>query len=142
LANGALIEPVRAAVRCTTVWVLVLSLGVHWAVLRTVAWTGMLLTYSRDGSWKEAVAKTFDGKHPCALCKVIDKGRAQDQKQKQPQTKPGSKLDPGLVWQATSFHFDGARSLSPPLDSTAPARTDEPPKPRPRGGLDGTHALI
>jgi hypothetical protein len=133
---------VGAAVRFATVLVLVFSLGLHWAVLRTVAWTGMLLTYSRDGSWKEAVAKTFDGKHPCAVCKVIDKGRGQDQNQKQPQAKPGSKLDPGLVWQAASFRFDRARALNSAVDSRAPSRTDEPPKPRPRGGFDSDHALI
>jgi len=32
--------------KSATVAVLVLSLGLHWALLQTVAWTGMILAYS------------------------------------------------------------------------------------------------
>ncbi len=84
---------------------LVLSLGLHWALLQTVAWTGMLVTYSRDASFQDAVSKTFDGEHPCALCKVIKSGRAEEGRQEQQQVKPGCKLDVAPVWQATEFDF-------------------------------------
>jgi len=112
--------------------VLVLSLGLHWAVLQTVAWTGMIVSYSRGASLREAVSKTFDGQHPCCLCKAIQKGRADEQKQGQGQVKPGSKLELGLLWQAPVFDFACPSEPVPAHDAHAPARRDAPPKPRPR----------
>ena len=50
---------------------LVLTTGAHWAALQTVAWTKMLATNLRHDSFAEAVGKTFDGDHPCCLCKAI-----------------------------------------------------------------------
>lgn len=55
----------------------------------------MLISFSRDGSLVEAVAKTFDGEHPCPLCKAVDKGQKQDQ-EKSVQV-PMKKLDAVLV---------------------------------------------
>jgi len=121
---------------------LVLSLGLHWAFLQTVAWTGMIVTYSRDASFKEAVTKTFDGEHPCPFCKVIKKGRAEEKKQEQQQAKTGSKLDPGLVWQTVTIHFDRAHDPIAGLHFFAVSRAYEPPKPRPRGVLDGNSARV
>lgn len=132
--------PLRALTKIVAVSVLVLSLGLHWALLQTVAWTGMLIAYSRDGSFKQAVVKTFDGKHPCPLCKAIEKGRADEKRPEKQPIKPGPKLDCGLVWQAIRFDFKCARERIPTLDAAAPARADEPPKPRPRGTLQGDPA--
>lgn len=70
------------AAKLGLLFLLVISLGGQWALLQSVAWTGMLINYSRDGSIKEAVCKTFDGKHPCCLCKAIAAGKKSDQKQK------------------------------------------------------------
>lgn len=50
---------------------LVLTTGVQWAALQTVAWTTMLASNLRSDSLTQAVAKTFDGDHPCPLCKAI-----------------------------------------------------------------------
>ncbi len=111
---------------------LVLSLGLHWAVLQTIAWTGMIVKYSRDASFTEAVSKTFDGEHPCKLCLAIEKGRADEKKQEQDQARSGAKLDPGLIWQPVAFYFDGAHARIPNFDVCAPARLEPPPKPRPR----------
>lgn len=121
---------------------LVLSLGLHWAFLQTVAWTGMIVTYSRDASFKEAVTKTFDGEHPCPLCKVIKKGRAEEKRQEQQQVKPGFKLEVGPVWQATEFAFTRLHAPIPFLDLFGLLRAEEPPKPRPRGVLDGNRARV
>ena len=126
----------RVGLRIVTVTVLVLSLGLHWALLQTVAWTGMLITYARHGSFQEAVAKTFDGQHPCVLCEVIKKGRAEEQKQEQQQVNPGCKLDLGLVWQPMAFNFACDRDRISAPDLFGLPRADAPPKPRPRGVLD------
>ncbi|TDU71287.1 hypothetical protein EI77_02410 [Prosthecobacter fusiformis] len=77
------------------VGVLCISLGLQWAVLQGVAWTGMLISYARDGSLIEAVSKTFDGEHPCPLCKAVENGQKQDQ-EKSANT-PIKKLDAVLV---------------------------------------------
>jgi hypothetical protein len=50
---------------------LVLSTGVHWAALQTVAWTTMLADNLCTKSVSEAVSQTFDGKHLCPLCRAI-----------------------------------------------------------------------
>jgi len=57
------------------------ALGGHWFLLQSVAWTGMLITYSRDAGIVEAVGKTLDGEHPCGLCLAIEKGREQEREQ-------------------------------------------------------------
>lgn len=49
--------------------------GGHWLVLQTVAWGEMIVDYTRDASLLDAVGKTFDGEHPCALCQTIDQGK-------------------------------------------------------------------
>jgi hypothetical protein len=123
---------VQGILRFAAVLVLVLSLGLHWAVLQTIAWTGMIVSYSRDASLSEALTKTFDGKHPCCLCKMIQKGRADEKKQEQQQVKPGSKLDLGLVWQPVTFDFACEREPISSPDSHALSRREQPPKPRPR----------
>jgi len=116
------------------VLLLVLSLGLHWALLQTVAWTGMLVSYSAEGSFQEAVSKTFDGEHPCPLCKAIKKGRAEEKQQEQQSSRPGSKLDAGTLWSAEVFVYP-----RPPVPIRAPTvlpvpRSEQPPKPRPRAG--------
>ena len=44
-------------------------------MLQTVAWASMIVDYSRNGALTEAVEKTFDGRHPCRICKEIEKER-------------------------------------------------------------------
>lgn len=49
-------------------------------MLQTVAWTNMLAANLRSGSLEEAVTKTFDGRHPCSLCKQIAAGKQSEKK--------------------------------------------------------------
>ena len=55
-------------------------MGGPWAVLQTIAWAKMVVEYSRDTSVGEALSKTFDGEHPCGMCKKISKVRSEEQK--------------------------------------------------------------
>ena len=57
-----------------------LSLGLQWAALQGIAWTGMLISFAQEGSLVEAMTKTFDGAHPCPMCKAVAAGKKQDQK--------------------------------------------------------------
>jgi hypothetical protein len=55
---------------------LVVSIGLHWALLQSAAWVGMAVAYSVEkGSLSEGLSDTFDGDHPCPLCKAVDEGK-------------------------------------------------------------------
>ena len=135
--SGAAVGPVSGALAGVFRWTLILSvvcsLGLPWAFLQSIAWTGMIIRYSRDGSLTEAVSKTFDGNHLCPLCKAIRLARAEEkQKDAKQSTKPGMKLDPGSVWQAADFYFAPSRDKFFPSDCEAHLRSNEPPTPPPR----------
>lgn len=115
-----------------TVLLLVLTLGLHWTLLQTVAWTGMLISYSRDASLSEAVSKTFDGQHPCKMCKVIKQARAEEKQQQKQETKSDSKIKLALPEIAFSLISPASEAELPSVDQWATARSYEPPKPRPR----------
>jgi hypothetical protein len=55
-------------------------LGGHWALLQTSAWLGMIVQYSQRAGLKAGLAQTFDGEHPCSVCKAIEDGKKQEQK--------------------------------------------------------------
>ncbi len=56
---------------------LVVSIGLHWAVLQSAAWVGMAVAYTVEkGSLSEGLSDTFDGDHPCPLCKVVQLAQA------------------------------------------------------------------
>lgn len=59
---------------------LVLTTGAHWAALQTVAWTTMLANNLRSDSFSEAISKTFDGEHPCCMCKAIAAAKQAEKK--------------------------------------------------------------
>ena len=62
------------------VFSLVATLGAHWALLQTVAWTTMLASNLQSSSLHDALTKTFDGEHPCSLCKAIAAAKKTNQK--------------------------------------------------------------
>lgn len=57
---------------------LLVSMGGHLALLQTIAWGNMLVEFSSTASFSEAVDKTFDGEHPCPLCKVVKKSKSEE----------------------------------------------------------------
>jgi len=75
-------------------WLMVLSLcgavGLHCAALQSIAWVGMLISYSQSNSVAVAVSETFDGKHPCPLCNAIHKAEQGGKKQ---DVQLGGKID-------------------------------------------------
>lgn len=54
---------------------LALFLGVHWFALQSVGWASMLVSRTQTAGWQEAVRTTFDGEHPCEVCKLVSAGR-------------------------------------------------------------------
>ncbi|HZE13465.1 MAG TPA: hypothetical protein VE086_06905, partial [Chthoniobacterales bacterium] len=67
--------------RAAIVVALCLSIGAHWAALQSVAWATMIVEYAQHDSLAKAVAETFDGHHPCDLCKHISKVKDSEKKQ-------------------------------------------------------------
>ena len=56
------------------------SIGGHWIGLQSIAWASMIVNYSQQCSIAKAVEHTFDGEHPCNLCKNISKARNEEKK--------------------------------------------------------------
>jgi hypothetical protein len=56
------------------------SIGLHWVLLQSVAWSTMLADNLRTTSFTQAMQRTFDGKHPCCLCKAIASGKSSERK--------------------------------------------------------------
>jgi hypothetical protein len=57
------------------------SIGGHWIGLQSIAWASMVVNYSQQCSIAKAIERTFDGEHPCDLCKHISKARDTEKKQ-------------------------------------------------------------
>jgi hypothetical protein len=102
-------------VRFVLTLVLMISIGAQWAVLQSAAWLGMAVSYSiRAGSVVDGLGKTFDGRHPCALCRAVEKG-SRDGKRKS--SLPGEKM------AKQKLHLLSALSLAMP---TASSRQEHP----------------
>ena len=105
-------------------------LGAHWALLQTVAWTTMLADNLRTHSLSESVARTFDGKYPCPLCKAIAAGKKSEKKseftlQTQKLEFPPAKQNP-VLFAPSQFE------LLPLVNSFADSFAAKPPTPPPR----------
>lgn len=110
---------------------LTLSLGAHWALLQTVAWVGMVITYSQDATVSEALNKTFDGKHPCKLCQAVKEGQKSEKKESALKVEIKKEFwnvaEISIPCPPTSF------VVLPTLSDSVLNRTETPPVPPPRG---------
>ncbi len=71
----------HSAGKMLLVAMLIVSMGGHLALVQTVAWGTMLVNFSsQEASFSEAVGKTFDGEHPCELCKAVKKSKESEDK--------------------------------------------------------------
>jgi hypothetical protein len=73
---SALVKPRLAQILCVVA--LCQLLGGHWAILQTAAWVGMAIEYCGHDGVQAGLTETFDGEHPCALCKSIAKNRTSE----------------------------------------------------------------
>ncbi len=109
---------------------LVLVTGLHWAALQTVAWTTMLAANLSNESFSEAVSNTFDGRHPCPLCKAISAGKKSEKKSEAASVTPKLEFPPVaekfvLISPLAASAFSSANISA---DSSFP----KPPVPPPR----------
>lgn len=104
--------------------------GGHWLVLQSVAWGGMIVAYSRTDGLTVGVEKTFDGQHPCGLCKAIEKSKGSEQKR-----------DAQVIVSKVELFYAAVPALVQPVreswmqsvaDCFSDARAEPPSVPRPR----------
>jgi hypothetical protein len=110
---------------------LVATLGAHWAVLQTVAWTTMLADNLCTHSLSESVTRTFDGKYPCPICKAIAAAKKSEKKneftlQTQKMEFPPVKENP-ILFAPSDFQF------LPQVNFFTESLAQKPPTPPPRG---------
>jgi hypothetical protein len=107
---------------------LVLSIGGHWAVLQSLAWVGMAVSYSQQEPVADALAKTFDGKHPCRLCKLVREGKTSESKQ---EAKLDLKKFEGFTQPFFVFYFESLPFLEISCEQTFALHIEAPPTPPP-----------
>ena len=123
----------RCAGRIATISALCLSIGLHWIALQSLAWTTMVIDYSKSAPLCQAIAQTFDGAHPCSLCHVVNKGKNSEKKQDLQSSTPKidmicAPLASQFVRAFVSFEYEKRDSFSVELGHS-------PPVPPPRSLL-------
>ena len=110
---------------------LVLATGVHWAALQSVAWATMLAGNLCTESVSKAVSNTFDGAHPCPLCKAIAAAKKSEKKSEALSTV--LKLEFLPVAERVILLPPARFEILPIQDTFADSLSFPPPVPPPRG---------
>lgn len=125
--------------RGLVVLALCLSIGLHWVALQSAAWVGMAVTYSMEtGSLSQGLSETFDGEHPCPLCKLVEHGTDAEKKSTDEKSPPNNLKELKLTLALSSIpHF--VFPAPPAQDwittsSTALSRNVRPVTPPPQCG--------
>lgn len=131
---------IRRLSQLLIVTALLAGIGGHWAILQSIAWATMLADNLQRSSVIEAVSNTFDGEHPCSMCKAIKQGRTEEKQQDQQQVKTGLKLELGILPQTAIFTLTQPREWVPSADLQSASNREGPPKPRPRAFSSTVHS--
>ena len=92
----------------------------------------MAVKYSQTSTFRQALGKTFDGQHPCGICKVVEQGKKSENKPVS--LKVETKLDFCPPLAPSLLDLEPLLPLVvPPAESDwALARFESPPTPPPR----------
>ncbi len=93
----------RAAGRFVTILALCCAIGLHWIALQSLAWTTMIVEYSKHAPLRAAITQTFDGAHPCSLCHAVNAGKNSEKKTDLQSTTP--KIDMIYSVRTNSFNL-------------------------------------
>ena len=116
----------------------------HWAMFQVIAWGNMLVTYSSRSGIETGIRETFDGQHPCSMCKAIQRDKASaDGGQEIARTSGSVDLRAVTVGAAALWWTLPAVQGFPEMDATATSRLRDPPRvpppqPVPAGTSIGT----
>ena len=120
----------RKASRLIVILALLASIGGHWALLQSVAWTRMLIERTHADSFATAVQTTLDGEHPCDMCKRITEGKQSEQQPEKSQVKVKMDLLCERRLIAIAPPSEPMIFQSGPTEGTP--RAERPPVPPPR----------
>jgi hypothetical protein len=109
------------------------AIGLHWVALQSLAWTTMLIDYSKRAPLCQAIVQTFDGAHPCSLCHIVAKGKASEKKSDI--QSPVPKIDIICVARVIKMISPGALFQYALRDFFASEIKHSPPVPPPRSPL-------
>jgi hypothetical protein len=125
---------VRAFIlRALTIACAIYLSGAHWLILQGAAWSRMIVERSQTMGFTVAVQTTFDGDHPCKMCKVVNTG-AKSENAPAGVLPKGAKLFEVTVVEpsGTPLPVPVAGEFSyPAFVCSVPVRTDAPPTPPP-----------
>ena len=116
--------------RAVTILALCCAIGLQWLALQSIAWTAMIVDYSKNASLCHAIAKTFDGAHPCSLCHAVNAGK--NSEKKSDLQSPAPKIDMICVWRTTSSFRPFIAFEYTVLDFCSSQIEHSPPAPPPR----------
>jgi hypothetical protein len=124
---------IRWIARAVTIFALCCAIGLQWLALQSIAWTAMIVDYSKQDSICRAIAKTLDGAHPCSLCHVVN--RANTAEKKADLQLLTAKIDMICAWQAISLFRPFVSVEYTVRDSCSSQIGRSPPVPPPRSIL-------
>jgi hypothetical protein len=107
------------------------SSGGQWPILQGVAWANMIREYSEMVPVREAVAMTFSGQYPCALCKAIAERKQADNVKALALHKQEKKICSALA-AVSSRAVSVSSQIFLVRDPVFTTRSDVPPTPPPR----------
>ena len=120
----------RKASRLIVILALLASVGGHWAVLQSVAWTRMIIERTHADSFVTAVKTTLDGDHPCDMCKRITEGKQSERQEEKVQV--NVKLDMLCELRLIAIVPPSQPMNFPSSPTEGTPRAERPPVPPPR----------
>ena len=120
----------RKASRLIVILALLASVGGHWAVLQSVAWTRMIIERTHADSFATAVKTTLDGEHPCDMCKRITEGKQSERQEEKVQV--NVKLDMLCELRLIAIVPPSQPMSFPSSPTEGTPRAERPPVPPPR----------
>jgi hypothetical protein len=104
--------------------------GTHWVLFQSVAWTSMLAENLEKTSLGEALDRTFDGRHPCEICRQIETGKKSERKSEL--FSPARKLEFCRIELLIRFIPPVRLSVPAPTGVSFESLSTPPPVPPPR----------
>lgn len=123
----------RVSRALTVLVALLLAVG-PLGLLQVVAWTGMAFNYGTRYGVTEGLGRTFDGQHPCSLCKEITKTRADNKESPSAVAVTPVKVIGVLsvIAQCPTAELSETRFAYYPASDFFTTRSDRPASPPPR----------
>jgi hypothetical protein len=116
----------------TVVLALIISVATPWSLLQSAAWFGMLVRYSQTVPLRDAVEMTFDGNHPCLLCKIVRQGMEDERERKPGASLSDTKFELALPALAEFAFYPPSQDSIYPSSNPTGQLPHQPPAPPPR----------